>query len=34
MNIPDVDDHRPAGVVEPDLHIALQKRIQTANALK
>ncbi|MGA2640872.1 MAG: SPFH domain-containing protein, partial [Spirochaetia bacterium] len=33
MNIADVDDHRLAGVVEPDLYIALLKRIQTANAL-
>jgi flotillin len=33
MNIADVDDHRLAGVEEPDLYIALLKRIQTANAL-
>jgi len=33
MNIADVDDHRLAGVQEPDLYIALLKRIQTANAL-
>lgn len=32
MNIADVDDHRLAGVQEPDLYIALLKRIQTANA--
>ncbi len=32
MNIADVDDHRLAGVDEPDLYIALLKRIQTANA--
>jgi flotillin len=33
MNIADVDDHRLAGVEEPDLYIALLKRIQTANAI-
>lgn len=33
MNIADVDDHRLKGVEEPDLYIALLKRIQTANAL-
>lgn len=32
MNIADVDDHRLDGVQEPDLYIALLKRIQTANA--
>ncbi len=32
MNIADVDDHRLPGVEEPDLYIALLKRIQTANA--
>ncbi len=32
MNIADVDDHRLNGVEEPDLYIALLKRIQTANA--
>jgi uncharacterized membrane protein YqiK len=32
MNIADVDDHRLAGVDEPDLYIALLKRIQSANA--
>ncbi len=32
MNIADVDDHRLSGVEEPDLYIALLKRIQTANA--
>ena len=32
MNIADVDDHRLDGVEEPDLYIALLKRIQTANA--
>lgn len=32
MNIADVDDHRLEGVQEPDLYIALLKRIQTANA--
>ena len=32
MNIADVDDHRLAGVEEPDLYIALLKRIQSANA--
>ncbi|MBN2738643.1 MAG: hypothetical protein JXR70_16800 [Spirochaetales bacterium] len=32
MNIADVDDHRLEGVEEPDLYIALLKRIQTANA--
>jgi uncharacterized membrane protein YqiK len=32
MNIADVDDHRLVGVEEPDLYIALLKRIQTANA--
>jgi len=32
MNIADVDDHRLEGVKEPDLYIALLKRIQTANA--
>jgi flotillin len=32
MNIADVDDHRLSGVDEPDLYIALLKRIQTANA--
>lgn len=32
MNIADVDDHRLEGVKEPDLYIALLKRVQTANA--
>lgn len=32
MNIADVDDHRLEGVQEPDLYIALLKRVQTANA--
>jgi hypothetical protein len=32
MNIADVDDHRLPGVNEPDLYIALLKRIQSANA--
>jgi uncharacterized membrane protein YqiK len=32
MNIADVDDHRLPGVEEPDLYIALLKRVQTANA--
>ncbi len=32
MNIADVDDHRLDGVKEPDLYIALLKRIQTTNA--
>ena len=32
MNIADVDDHRLEGVDEPDLYIALLKRIQTAVA--
>lgn len=32
MNIADVDDHRLTGVAEPDLYIALLKRIQSANA--
>lgn len=32
MNIADVDDHRLAGVDEPELYIALLKRIQSANA--
>lgn len=32
MNIADVDDHRLPGVDEPDLYIALLKRVQTANA--
>lgn len=32
MNIADVEDHRLDGVQEPDLYIALLKRIQTANA--
>ncbi len=32
MNIADVDDHRLDGVDEPDLSIALLKRVQTANA--
>lgn len=32
MNIADVDDHRLSGVDEPDLYIALLKRIQAANA--
>ena len=32
MNIADVDDHRLKGVEEPDLYIALLKRIQTADA--
>jgi len=32
MNIADVDDHRLHGVDEPDLYIALLKRVQTANA--
>jgi regulator of protease activity HflC (stomatin/prohibitin superfamily) len=32
MNIADVDDHRLEGVQEPELYIALLKRIQTANA--
>ncbi len=33
MNIADVDDHRLEGVEEPDLYIALLKRVQSANAL-
>jgi hypothetical protein len=33
MNIADVEDHRLEGVKEPDLYIALLKRVQTANAL-
>jgi flotillin len=32
MNIADVDDHRLEGVDEPDLYIALLKRVQSANA--
>ena len=32
MNIADVDDHRLQGVTEPDLYIALLKRIETASA--
>jgi hypothetical protein len=32
MNIADVDDHRLKGVDEPDLYIALLKRVQTTNA--
>jgi hypothetical protein len=32
MNIADVDDHRLAGVDEPDLYIALLKRVQSTNA--
>ncbi|MBI4640924.1 MAG: hypothetical protein HY731_09530 [Candidatus Tectomicrobia bacterium] len=32
MNIADVDDHRLEGVEEPDLYMALLKRIQTTNA--
>ena len=32
MNIADVDDRRLPGVEDPDLYIALLKRIQTANA--
>ena len=32
MNIADVDDHRLDGVDEPDLYIALLKRVQSANA--
>ena len=32
MNIADVDDHRLNGVDEPDLYIALLKRVQTAAA--
>ncbi len=32
MNIADVDDHRLEGVEDPDLYIALLKRIQAANA--
>ncbi|MBD3317238.1 MAG: hypothetical protein GF344_15735 [Chitinivibrionales bacterium] len=32
MNIADVDDHRLKNVTEPDLYIALLKRVQTANA--
>jgi len=32
MNIADVDDHRLPGVDDPDLYIALLKRVQTANA--
>ena len=32
MNIADVDDHRLEGVREPELYIALLKRIQSANA--
>ncbi len=32
MNIADVEDHRLEGVKEPDLYIALLKRVQTANA--
>jgi flotillin len=33
MNIADVDDNRLPGVDEPDLYIALLKRVQTASAL-
>jgi flotillin len=33
MNIADVDDHRLDGVDEPDLYIALLKRVQSASAL-
>ncbi len=32
MNIADVDDHRLEGVEEPDLYIALLKRVMTASA--
>ncbi|QQO11193.1 SPFH domain-containing protein [Breznakiella homolactica] len=32
MNIADVDDHRLPGVEEPEMYIALLKRIQSANA--
>ena len=32
MNIADIDDHWFPGVNEPDLYIALLKRIQSANA--
>ena len=32
MNIADVDDHRLDGVDDPDLYIALLKRVQSANA--
>ncbi len=32
MNIADVDDHRLPGVVEPDLYIALLKRVQSVAA--
>ena len=32
MNIADVDDHRLEGVDDPDLYIALLKRVQSANA--
>jgi len=32
MNIADVDDHRLPGVEEPDLYMALLKRVQSANA--
>ncbi len=32
MNIADVDDHRLPGVEEPDLYMALLKRIQSTNA--
>lgn len=32
MNIADVDDHRLPGVEEPDLYIALLKRVQSVNA--
>ncbi len=32
MNIADVDDHRLPGVTEPDLYIALLKRVQTVAA--
>jgi len=32
MNIADVDDHRLEGVDEPDLYIALLKRVRTADA--
>ncbi len=32
LNIADIDDHRLEGVQEPDLYIALLKRVQTANA--
>jgi uncharacterized membrane protein YqiK len=32
MNIADVDDHRLEGVQDPELYIALLKRIQAANA--